>query len=155
MYLYIFINQCKFQNKNVVVWWYWNKFIYESSIRQTFHVFLFHIRNYSPKIRNVQRRFASLNITLPKVNNFYIKQKMAFFLFYTPKKSGWMLARHRTFQWQHNYIKKRTGTVIINYLMLIAVIIFCEITQPLLIINKSIEFELCYMKRTTLKLDPK
>ena len=30
-----------------------------------------------------------------------------------------------------------------------------EITQPLWIINKSIEFELCHMKLGTLKVDPK
>ena len=37
--------------------------------------FLFIIRNYSPEIINIQRREAELNITLPRVNNFDIKQK--------------------------------------------------------------------------------
>ena len=35
--------------------------------------FLFNIINYSPKIINIQRREAELNIQLPRVNNF--KQK--------------------------------------------------------------------------------
>ena len=37
--------------------------------------FLFNIINYSPKIINIQRREAELNIKLPRVNNFDIKQK--------------------------------------------------------------------------------
>ena len=36
-----------------------------------------------------------------------------------------MLARHRKFQWQHNYFftKKSSGTIILNYLILI--VFFC------------------------------
>ena len=37
----------------------------------------FNIRNYSPEVINIQRREAELNIILPKVNNFDIKQKKA------------------------------------------------------------------------------
>ena len=49
---------------------------------------------------------------------------------------------------------KSIGIIILNYLILIVVIIcFCEITQSLLIINKSLEFELFYMKLTTLKVN--
>ena len=44
-------------------------------IKQIFHTFLFNIRNYSPKVINIQRREVELNVTLPKVNNFDIKQK--------------------------------------------------------------------------------
>ena len=33
--------------------------------------------NYSPKAINIQRREVELNIELPRVNNFDIKQKMA------------------------------------------------------------------------------
>ena len=40
-----------------------------------FHAFLFNIRNYSPEVINIQRREAELNIILPRVNNFDIKQK--------------------------------------------------------------------------------
>ena len=37
----------------------------------------FNIRNYSPEVINIQRLEAELNIILPKVNNFDIKQKKA------------------------------------------------------------------------------
>ena len=42
-----------------------------------FHAFLFNIRNYSAEVINIQRREAGLNIKLPRVNNFNIKQKKA------------------------------------------------------------------------------
>ena len=42
-----------------------------------FHAFLFNIRNYSPEVINIQRREAELNIILPRVNSFNIKQKKA------------------------------------------------------------------------------
>ena len=45
--------------------------------KQIFYVFLFNIRNYSPEVINIQRREAELNIILPRVNNFDIKQKKA------------------------------------------------------------------------------
>ena len=45
--------------------------------QQTLHFFLFNIGTYSPEVRNIQRRKAKLNITLPKVDNFDVKQKMA------------------------------------------------------------------------------
>ena len=38
---------------------------------------MFNIRNYSPEVINIQRREAELNIILPMVNNFDIKQKKA------------------------------------------------------------------------------
>ena len=43
--------------------------------KQIFHAFLFNIRNYSHEVINIQRREADLNIILPRVNNFDIKQK--------------------------------------------------------------------------------
>ena len=43
--------------------------------KQIFHAFLFNIRNYSPEVINIQRHEAELNIVLPRVNNFDIKQK--------------------------------------------------------------------------------
>ena len=46
-----------------------------SLYKQIFHAFLFNVRNYSPKVINIQRRDAELNIILPRVNNFDIKQK--------------------------------------------------------------------------------
>ena len=42
---------------------------------QLFHAFLFDIRNYSSEVINIQRHKAELNILLPRVNNFNIKQK--------------------------------------------------------------------------------
>ena len=45
--------------------------------KQIFHAFLFNIRNYSPEVSNIQRHKAELNIILPKVKNFNIKQKSA------------------------------------------------------------------------------
>ena len=46
-----------------------------SDNKQIFHAFLFNIRNYSPEVINIQRRDAELNIMLPRVYNFDIKQK--------------------------------------------------------------------------------
>ena len=46
------------------------------SNKQIFHAFLFNIRNYSPDVKNIQRREAELN-TLPRENNLDIKQKIA------------------------------------------------------------------------------
>ena len=43
--------------------------------KQIFHGFLFNIRNYSPQGMNIQRRKAELDIILPRVNNFDIKQR--------------------------------------------------------------------------------
>ena len=45
--------------------------------KQIFYVFLFNIRSYSPEVINIQRREAELNMILPRVNNFDIKQKKA------------------------------------------------------------------------------
>ena len=45
--------------------------------------FLVNIRNYSPKLINIQRREAALNIMLSRANNFDIKQKKGMeYLFY-------------------------------------------------------------------------
>ena len=41
---------------------------------------MFDIRNYSPEVINIQRREAELNIILPRVNNFDIKQKKACYI---------------------------------------------------------------------------
>ena len=39
--------------------------------------FLFNVKNYSPEVINIQRRKAEVNIILPIVSNFDIKQKKA------------------------------------------------------------------------------
>ena len=48
-----------------------------SNNKQIFQAFLFNIRNYSPEVIHIQRREAELNIVLPRMNNFNIKQKRA------------------------------------------------------------------------------
>ena len=57
-----------------------------TDIKQIIHAILFNIRNYSPEVINIQRREAELNITLPRGNNFDIKQKRhgIFVLLYNP-----------------------------------------------------------------------
>ena len=77
-----------------------------------------------------------------------------------PNKKSMDANKAQMFQWHHKYLflkikKKSTETIFLNYLILIVVIIFYEITQPLWIISKSIEFELCHMKLTTLNVDPR
>ena len=44
-------------------------------IKQIFYAFLLNIRNYSPEVINIQWREAELNIVLPRMDNFDIKQK--------------------------------------------------------------------------------
>ena len=51
--------------------------IFFNNDKQIFHAFLFNIRNYSPKVINIQRQEEELNIILSRVNNFDIKQKKA------------------------------------------------------------------------------
>ena len=56
----------------------YQKEIWQScAIKQIFHAFLFNVRNYSPEVINIQRREGELNIILPRVSNFDIKQKKA------------------------------------------------------------------------------
>ena len=43
--------------------------------KQILRAFLFNIRNFSPEVINIQRHEAGLQIILPRVNNFDIKQK--------------------------------------------------------------------------------
>ena len=52
--------------------------------KQIFHVFLLNIRNYSLEVINIQRE-VELNVILPRVINFDIKQKRhgIFVLLYT------------------------------------------------------------------------
>ena len=52
------------------------------NMKQIFHAFLFNIRNYSPELRYIQRRKGELNVTLPRVNNFGIKQEMAWNIYF-------------------------------------------------------------------------
>ena len=105
---------------------------------------MFNIRIYSAEVRDVQRREVELSITLLRVNNFNSKQKMAWsicFIMYPKQqlKSEWMLTRHINSS-DNIAIFFPTGTVILNYLISIIVIIF---------------FVKSLMKMTALKVYPR
>ena len=105
---------------------------------------MFNIRIYSAEVRDVQRREVELSITLLRVNNFNSKQKMAWsicFIMYPKQqlKSEWMLTRHINSS-DNIAIFFSTGTVILNYLISIIVIIF---------------FVKSHMKMTALKVYPR
>ena len=57
----------------------------------------FNIRNYSPEVSYIQRREAKLNIILPRVNNFDIKQKPAwnvcFIMYPLHQTKSWVKAK--------------------------------------------------------------
>ena len=56
------------------------------NIKQVFYAFLYNINNNSPKVSNTKRRKTESNMILTRLNNFAIKQKMAyggFILIYT------------------------------------------------------------------------
>ena len=65
--------------------------------KQILHAFLLNIRNYSPEISNIQQRETDLNIILPRVNNFNIKQKLAwniyFIIYPQDRKKSWVNAK--------------------------------------------------------------
>ena len=69
--------------------------------KQIFHAFLFNIRNYSPE--------ASLNIILPRVSNFNIKQKRhgIFVLLYATNTKQYLgryrVTNHSKFRSKHKY----------------------------------------------------
>ena len=58
-------------------------FFHVSIVKQIFYAFLFNVRNYPPEVRNIQRRKAELNITLRRMNNFDIKQKVVCNIYFT------------------------------------------------------------------------
>ena len=72
--------------------------IYLSTSKQMFHAFLFNIRNYSPELRNIQRRKSELNVILPRVNSSILTKDGMVYLFFTytkhQTKSEWMFTRH-------------------------------------------------------------
>ena len=104
-------------------------------------------------------------ITLPRVNNFDIKQKMTWnvcFIIY-PKhqtKSEWMLTRHKIFHWQHNYLFFLEELFWIFDINCHHQFFVKSLNHHSLLINQqnsnfvtSTEFELCYMKLTNLKVE--
>ena len=70
-------------------------------------------------VRNIKQREAECNITLLRVNDFDIKQKIVsgYLLYYTPQAPNkkWL---------NTNKAISSTGTIILNHLILIADIIF-------------------------------
>ena len=54
--------------------------------KQILHALLFNVRNYLPRVFNIQRRETSLNIILPRINNFDINKKngMQYLFYYLP-----------------------------------------------------------------------
>ena len=64
--------------------------------KQIFHTILFNIRNYSLEVSDIQQREAELNIILPSVNNFDIKQKSAwnicFIMYPQHQRKSWVNA---------------------------------------------------------------
>ena len=97
--------------------------IYLSASKQMFHAFLFNIRNYSPELRNIQRRKSELNVILPRVNSSILTKDGMVYLFFTytkhQTKSEWMFTRHIIIPVTTKlsfFKKKSTGTFFLNYL---------------------------------------
>ena len=69
----------------------------KADIKQIFHAFLFNIRNHSPEVSEVEynRSEVELNIILPRVNNFDIKQKSAWNIHFI------IYPKHQTKCWQN------------------------------------------------------
>ena len=59
-----------------------SKYLEVEANKHIFHAFLLNIRNYSPEVNNIQQHGAELNIILPRVNNFNIKQKSAWNIYF-------------------------------------------------------------------------
>ena len=82
--------------------------------KQIFHTFLFNIRNYSTEVNNIQRREAELDIILPRVNNFDIKQKKAwnicFVICHQHQTRSWKkrLTKHSKFRSKHKVFFVKT-----------------------------------------------
>ena len=110
---------------------------------QIFQAFLFNIRNYSPEVINIQRRKAELNIIIPSVNNFDIKQKKAWNICFIichqhqtrsgkikANKTQQILVRTQVFfvktELQHIFLQ-----LLVNHFILLCIILFfSEIINP-------------------------
>ena len=85
--------------------------------KKIFLAFLFNTRNYSLEVINIQRRKAELNIILPRVNNFDIKQKKA-----------WNICFIMCYQHQTRSGKIKTNKA--EHFILFLLIFFSEIISP-------------------------
>ena len=93
-----------------------------------FHAFLFNIRNYSREVINIQRHKAELNIILPRVNNFDIKQKEAWNIcFIICHQHQTRFGKIKANKTQQIPVKIQ---VLVNHFMLFLLIFFSEIINP-------------------------
>ena len=76
-YLIMFKDSSVFEFTNFPFKTKYNDTVVYSVKKQIFQAFLFNIRNYLPKVIDIERREEELNIILPRVNSFDIKQKKA------------------------------------------------------------------------------
>ena len=112
---------------------------------------MFNIRNYSPEVINIQQRKVQLNIILPRVNNFDIKQKktwnICFIIWHQYQTRSRRIKPNKTQQisvkTQVFFVKTELGHIklqlLVNHFILFLFIFFSEIISPLK--KKSIEFE--------------
>ena len=63
---------------------------------------MFNIRKYLPSVIDIQQREAELNIILPRVNNFHIKQKkrknICFVIWHQNQTRSWRIKANKTQQ---------------------------------------------------------
>ena len=88
------------------------------------HVFWFKFRNYSLKVINIQRPKAELNIILLWVNNFDIKQKKPWNIFFIicqqhQTKSGKIKTKHNKCRSQHKFFVGKNWTQHIQLQLLV------------------------------------
>ena len=107
--------------------------------KQIFHAFLINIRYYSTELINIQQREAELNIILPRVNNFDIKQRKAwnicFIIRHQPQtRSGKTRAKQsKSITTQVFFLKTKLKhvelQVLVNHFILLLLIYFSEIIK--------------------------
>ena len=119
-----------------------NLFSYFVVIKQIFHAFLFNIRNYSSGVINIQRREAELNIILPRVNNFSIKQKkvwnICFIIWHQHQTRSGRIKTNKTQQisvkTQVFFVKIEVRHIklqlLVNHFILFLLIFFSEVISP-------------------------
>ena len=111
-------------------------------MKQIFHAFLFNIRNYSPGVIDIQRHKAELNIILPSVDNFNIKQKGAwnicFIVYHQHQTRSGKIKTNETQQisvkTQVYFVKTNLRhfklQLLVNHFILFLLIFFSQIINP-------------------------
>ena len=107
-----------------------------------FNAFSFNIRNYSPEVINIQQRKAELNIILPRVSSFDIKQKkrwnICFIICHQHQTRSGRVKTNKTQQilvkTQVFFIKTELQHIklqlLVNNFMLFLLMLFSEIISP-------------------------